>query len=386
MKKTVYLAHYASFGHGTSPAGIAVMEYVINCFRSMGQELTVISSVETEEADFSRREPEEGSINFVFPTFPKEASKKNILGRLIRKLRYNRTLYRELAGTLEDGDTLLVYHSTRYMRILKRLIRKKKIDFVLQVCEIYGDVTENQKTKKKELAFFKLADKFIFQAERLAQLINRENKPYLILYGTYRIEPNRGERLLAKVQADEGERTIHCVYAGTFDPRKGGVAAAASGQFLDEKYHVHIIGFGSESDKSLLIHTVEEASRKTKCKITYDGLLSGEDYIRFLQSCDIGLSTQNPNADFNDTSFPSKVLSYMANGLRVVSVKIKALETSAVNDLLYYYEGDQPEQIAEAIRRIDINDGYDSRKVITELDKSFKKALKELLYENSSEN
>ena len=103
------------------------------------------------------------------------------------------------------------------------------------------------------------------------------------------------------------------------------------------------------------------------------------EYIKFLQKCDIGLSTQTPNAEYNDTSFPSKVLSYMANGLRVVSIRIKALEKSKISDLLYYYENDSPKEIAKAIKSIDLSQPYNSRNKIQDLDENFIKDIKELL-------
>ena len=110
-----------------------------------------------------------------------------------------------------------------------------------------------------------------------------------------------------------------------------------------------------------------------------DGLLNGDDYIHFLQSCDAGFSTQQTDAAFNNTSFPSKVLSYLANGLRVVSVRIPSLERSTVNPLLYYYDGNSPEAIARAVAGIDWKKPYDSRKVIHELDHQFVKGIGELL-------
>ena len=192
------------------------------------------------------------------------------------------------------------------------------------------------------------------------------------MHGTYNVEKQIADKF------DDGK--IHCVYAGTFDPRKGGVAAAAAAaEFLTEKYHVHILGFGTEKDRKLLINTIEDVKAKTDCTITFDGLKSGEEYIKFIQSCHIGLSTQNPNAKFNATSFPSKVLSYLANGLRVVSIKIRALETSDVNDLLYYYEDNDPQKIAEAVMTVDVTDNYDSRAKINELDKQFKQDFNKLL-------
>jgi hypothetical protein len=107
--------------------------------------------------------------------------------------------------------------------------------------------------------------------------------------------------------------------------------------------------------------------------------LTGEAYIEFIQSCDIGLSTQDPNAAFNATSFPSKILSYMANGLKVVSIRIPAIEQSAVGDMLFYYDEQTPEQIAKAILSVDMSAEYDSRKLILELSKKFQCDLEKLM-------
>uniref|UniRef100_UPI003AB757CC hypothetical protein n=1 Tax=Faecalibacillus intestinalis TaxID=1982626 RepID=UPI003AB757CC len=170
------------------------------------------------------------------------------------------------------------------------------------------------------------------------------------------------------------------VYAGTFDPRKGGVSAAtAAGEYLDKNFHIHILGFGSEEEKKILVKQIEEVNSKNGAVVTMDGLLSGEEYTKFLQSCDAGFSTQNPDANFNDTSFPSKVLSYLSNGLRVVSVRIKALEESKVGNLLYFYDGNDPKSIAETIKSINFDKDYDSREFISQLDKEFTESLKKIL-------
>lgn len=245
---------------------------------------------------------------------------------------------------------------------------------ILEVEEIYSDVTGNEKTKAKELAFFKLADAYIFPTELLDLSINTEHKPSAIVYGTYRVEKDQEH----KFHEEDGK--IHLVYAGTFDPRKGGVSAAvAAGEYLDKNFHIHILGFGNEEEKEMLINQIKEVNSKNGAVITMDGLLSGEEYIKFLQSCDAGFSTQNPDADFNDTSFPSKVLSYLSNGLRVVSVRIKALEESKVGDLLYFYDGKNPKNITETIKSINFDEAYDSREFISQLDKEFTESLKKIL-------
>ena len=126
---------------------------------------------------------------------------------------------------------------------------------------------------------------------------------------------------------------------------------------------------------------VDKISKRSAAKVSYDGLLMGEDFIRFIQSCDIGLSTQNPNAAFNATSFPSKILSYMANGLRVVSIRIPVVEQSQIGDSLFYYDEQNPKQIAKAILSVDMKKQYDSRKLIAQLADNFEKDLAMVLNE-----
>ena len=91
-------------------------------------------------------------------------------------------------------------------------------------------------------------------------------------------------------------------------------------------------------EKEEVIKLIGEVSKESNCKVTFDGLKKGEEYKKFLQSCHIGLSTQNPEKEFNNTSFPSKVLSYMSNGLRVVTVKIPVIKTAEVSDYMFYYD------------------------------------------------
>lgn len=304
----------------------------------------------------------------LLPTF----GVRTAIGRRLRRIFSLIMLTLYLFRNVKSGEKLLVYHSISLYKPLKILQRYKKIMITLEVEEIYQNVQLLSKSlSNNEYKFFELADGYIFPTTLLNEKINLLGKPYAIIHGSYQVEPDRSCKI------NDGK--IHCVYAGTFDPRKGAAAAAAAAACLDKNYHIHILGFGSEEDTKKMQNLIAEISKQTECTLTYDGLLSGEDYIRFIQSCDIGLSTQNPNADFNETSFPSKVLSYLANGLSIVSIRIKALETSVVDDLLYYYNEDTPQAIAGAIRSVDLNKVYDSRKRIAKLDAQFVKDIEKVL-------
>lgn len=369
-----YLCYYdKNFDEGRNYvlAATTKIDYIAKAIKEIGEDVEVISaSTISSKGNFAKRtEILGGGIKLKLFRAYKWG---NVFQKIWATIYSQCSVFFYLLFNVKKDEKIITYHSLSYMHAIKFAKAIKKFKLILEVEEIYGDVKNCKKTINKELNFFKKADAYIFPTELLNSKINVKNKPYAINHGTYNVEKQIANKF------DDGK--IHCVYAGTFDVRKGGALfAIKSAKFLSEKYHLHVLGFGNNDDTNLVKKTIEEVNSSGKCTVTFDGLKSGEEYIKFIQSCHIGLSTQNPNAKFNDTSFPSKVLSYMANGLRVVSIKIKALETSAVNELLYYYNEDNPEEIAKAIQSVNVLDNYDSRAKISELNKQFKQDIKKLL-------
>lgn len=375
MSKIVYLGHFDNQEKRvTSPAGITMMKYIINAMtRSMGG-CTVISPAQSKGEKLDREVTAlNDNVQLVYLKSYGKIPKWNIPLRIIKRIANEKILNSELDKMLDDNDTLVVYHSLSLMNSVKRIIKKKNIRFVLQVCEIYSDVIGDKNKRKKEIDFIKKADAYIFSSNLLEKQFNTENKEFAICLGTYTTD-------VKEVNQQRTDDKIHVVYAGTLDPRKGAVTGAASAaEYLPCNYHVHILGFGSDEEVNSIKNYVAQLSKKCECKVTYDGCLAGEEYINFIQKCDIGLSTQNPEADFNATSFPSKILSYMTNGLRVVSVLIPAIETSDVGKYMYYYTIQNPQEIAKAIMSVNLNDDYNGRAVVAQLDKQFCDDLQKIL-------
>ena len=63
----------------------------------------------------------------------------------------------------------------------------------------------------------------------------------------------------------------------------------------------------------------------------------------------------------------------------MVSIKIPAVEESAVGKDIAYYEKQTPEEIADAIKSVKTNDDYDSRKLIKKLDEKFSEEIGNVL-------
>lgn len=372
MKKIFYLGYYNLPDSGTNfvLAAVNKMNYICEALENNGYNTEIVSASGAVEKKFCKSKKvklTDKTTLKLFSSLPRLNRIVSVIDRVILKIK----LFLYMIKNTNKDSTVMVYHSLGYMSLVKRLKKLKGFKLIIEAEEIYGDVIGNEKTSQKEYEFFKIADGFIFPTELLSEKVNTEKKPEVIIYGTYHIEKE-----LPKLFSDG---KIHCVYAGTLDPRKGGAAAVEAALFLNGDYHIHILGFGNEKEKAEMLNIIDDISKKTEAKITYDGLLSGDEFTSFIQSCDIGFSTQSPDAAFNSTSFPSKILTYMVNGLRVVSIRIPAIEKSAVGKFMYYYDEQTPENIAKAIKSIDFSEEYDSRKAIGMLDKDFICDLKKML-------
>lgn len=273
---------------------------------------------------------------------------------------------------VKRGEKVAVYHSTGYDGMLVWLKKMTGCKYIGEIEEIYQDVSKlPTKICKQEWAFIKGCDQYLFPTELLNEKVNKTHKPALIIYGLYHVEP------IVRDKFDDG--LIHVVYGGTFDVNKGGAAAAVGAvAFLPSNYHIHICGFGIPKDTKHIKEVITEVSKTSKATVTFEGLKKGRDYVEFIQQCHIGLSTQNPSAAFNATSFPSKILVYLSNGLKVVSIDIPAIRKSKIGDAIDYYQEQTPEKIAEAILKASekLEDKQlDSRALLTKLDNKFCKAL-----------
>lgn len=348
------------------------MQYIINVLYESGIRPHLIScswSTKTKWGYVNGFSEQRSTYDISF--FPSFGGKGWVV-KIIQRALFKWKLFWYLMRNTRKDEVIIAYHSMAYSRILDFTRRLKKFRLILEVEEIYQDVVKaTPMEKRSEMSIIQNADAYMFSTELLKRKINYSDKPDVIIYGTYNVEKPLSDK--------NNDGNIHVVYAGTFDPRKGGAAAAAAAAaYLPNNYTIHICGFGNKKDTADLLNIIEKNNQNTtNAKLSFEGLLKGEAYLRFLQSCHIGLSTQNPNASFNATSFPSKILSYMSNGLSVVSVKIEAIKQSAISKSIVYYDIQHPENIAKAI--LSASPINNNKELIAQLDTQFRFNVLKLL-------
>lgn len=283
-------------------------------------------------------------------------------------------LFVYLLLNVERNEKILAYH-VQWISLPVRVAKLiKRFELILEVEEVYSEVwSESQKFKKLEKKLIDCADSYIFVSDVLKERLNRRNKDYIILYGGYNvIELSEDQKMQSNL--------IKLIYAGSIDTTKGGAYKALDAiKYLPDNYRLHILGHGSEDHIVRLKNKINEINKQRSKEICiYDGTLYGLEYSEYLSQCDIALNSQN-QGDYMSTAFPSKILSYLAHNLRVVSTKIESIERSTISDYIYFSEDDNPKSIADAVMSIDVSSNYDSKELIKKLDVEFIAKIKNLI-------
>lgn len=354
-------------------ASVNKVRYICSALNDIGIDVEIVSCSMTAKTALpasTERLNDHTTVKY-FKTAGKARSKPaKLLQMCIRNLR----LFFYLLGNTRRGEIVAVYHSLLNMRCVSLAKKVKGFRLLLEVEEIYNDVYERSSASRRaEMRYIcDCADMYLFPTDVLAQRVNTANKPQVIVYGAYELDDEeRNNR--------DRSGKIRVAYTGSFDPNKGGLKGALeAARFLDDRYSLNILGTDTPERVAELKRYIEEHSGKDSCEISYDGAKKGKEYTDWLKGCDIGLSTQNPDASFNETSFPSKVISYLSCNLRVVAYPIRVLTDSEFSDTLFFYRENKPEAIAAAIKKIDFDTPYNSAALIASLDASFKSQLKEL--------
>lgn len=296
------------------------------------------------------------------------------ISRLISILWIQIWFFFTLLFKIKKNERVIAYHSLSTMIVLRILKRIKNFKLTLEIREIYADVLHlSEKDREKELKYFEIADNYIFPTVILNNHVNKEHKPFVIASGIY-----KDEKLLTEKYNDN---KIHLVYAGTLDRLKSGALRSVRiAEYLDDKYVIHILGKGAPETLNELLKEIERLSASSKCLIQYDGELRGEEFKRYIQKCHIGLALQDLSGLYNMTSFPSKILTYLANGLQVVCPRIPAIVDSPVGKMLNYYENDSSVDISNIIKKIKIKDKEEKYNNLSTLADKLQQDLMNLIY------
>ena len=377
-KELIYIGYYdtprSRHTHFAPASGCSKMQYVARTMASCGYPVRICSLARPLSSK---------------PTFFKSEDVKESDGVSVHFFHYwgvNHLLLRKLSTIwqmvclffyllfqVRKRDTIVVYHALSYASLIYALKQIVGFRLIMEVEEIYQDVKQvygfNSKIENKLLT---VADAYIFPTEMLDQKVNGQDKPSIIIYGNYHVSPVLSDH--------QNDGRTHVVYSGTFDERKGGaLSSIRAAEFLDDAYHIHITGKGSEADIERIRQEIARVSQQSSCQVTYDGFIADKDFLPYIQQFNIGLCTQDPDDSLSSSCFPSKILMYMSNGLTVLSSKAPAVVNSQIASELFFYDSQSPADIAASLQTIPLN--MDKRQVVQALDERCKDLMTGFLSE-----
>ena len=288
--KIHYICEYNYIGDGRnvsfSPAGVSKMNYIIDVLSSYGISLNVFSTSRTlTKGYFNKEKIVSENKTFVYrSTF---FAKDRLTKRLERWYSILQ-LIKYLLFTVKKQDFVVAYHERYYQPWISKISKLKKFKFICEVEELYTVAAKLSLKEIEKEKFGFSADAYIFSTEKLNEVVNTKNKPFAISHGAYTLPKKYGEQF--------NDDKIHVVYAGTFDQTKGGaIFAISAAEYLNEKYHLHICGFGNEQETQFIKDLIAKTILISRCKITFEGKKTGEEYIRFLQKCHIKIYKKEIN-------------------------------------------------------------------------------------------
>ena len=231
-----------------SLAAVTKMDYIASVLNRLGRRVCFISMAGPVRGSVSKGGTFELSDDVsltLWPALPRGGKLNGFVNYIGLRRRTE-----EFLDSLGPEDTVVCYHSLEFCSLLPRAKRRAGFKLVLEVEELYSDVTGRPVDLERERRSFAAADAFIFPTRLLAEKVGTDGRPYALCSGVYRPAPHVAER--------RGDGLVHVVYAGTLDPRKGGAAAAAAaGAFLDDLYAVHILGDGSAEQVAAIERAAE---------------------------------------------------------------------------------------------------------------------------------
>ena len=235
---------------------------------------------------------------------------------LISSKVYKKTLNWILSKPAQSKKIILIYSYTFLNEIYKATKGRSDVKIVLLIADMpdFSNQKENLLTKLRSLIpnktiDFSMASAYILVSQHINNLVNLENKRYMVLEGIY----NDTQNTISK------PKKKYITYTGGLYKKYGILDMLNAVDLIEDKeYRFIFCGTGD---------CVEEIkSRKNiNPNIEYRGVLNRSDVLSLQQESTLLLNPRHSNESWTKYSFPSKTLEYLASGTPVVMNRLESI-------------------------------------------------------------
>lgn len=230
--------------------------------------------------------------------------------------------------------------------LLSFLFRIPKIAII---CDVYGYMANVIDARGKRnfihhiisktiYGFMINMDAYIFLTKEMSNLINKKNKPFIVMEGIVDVNFK-----LEKRKNNNSKKII--MYAGALR-REYGVANLVEGflKWDDEDSQLWLFGTGNYVDE------LNEIIKKDK-RVKYFGILDNITITKYEQKATLLINPRPVDGEFVRYSFPSKNLEYMLSGTPLLTTPLPAMPKN-YNDKVFILKKVNADYIAKKIDEI----------------------------------
>ena len=182
----------------------------------------------------------------------------------------------------------------------------------------------------------KISDKFILLTEQMNEVVNKENKPYIVIEGL--VDKN------FKVSKKVNTKKNAIMYAGGLYEKYGVKLLIESFvKWNNPEFELWLCG--SDGD---LIEYIENLNNP---QIKYLGSLPNKKVVKLEQECVLLINPRYTNEDYTKYSFPSKNMEYMLSGTPVLTTILPGMPKEYY-DYVYLIDEETPDGIISQLNKI----------------------------------
>lgn len=221
----------------------------------------------------------------------------------------------KLFKILYDSDSVIIYHSLRFMRFafLLRIFRRK---IIYQLNEIYSVAESKPFRYWLEYRFVRLFENFIIANSSMKRLLKRNSKSIV-----------RGGYFMKASDYSSKKSENHFCYCGRIDEAKMGNLSLAKELIRDlstsHQLDFHIFG---PDTKELEKYALDKCNVRIFINSSFENMSKNLARVRY------GFVLQSDLKPFNETSFPSKIYMYLSLGITPIAINSFVLKNCEVSN------------------------------------------------------
>jgi glycosyltransferase involved in cell wall biosynthesis len=183
-------------------------------------------------------------------------------------------------------------------------------------------------------------DYYILFTDQMNEVVNKKNKPYIIIEGMVDFKLNSHSQILKKES-----KIMNIVYAGGLY-EKYGVKNLIEAFKIVKGDDLRLSLYGSGELEGFIKINEKEDSR-----IKYYGVVSSEDIFEIETNATLLVNPRPSNLDFSKYSFPSKILEYMASGTAVLTTKLLGMPKE-YEEYLFLFNVESIDAFANTLKEV----------------------------------